>query len=149
MKDKLIQILTEMLAGRDVELVDIIYVTGGKRPLARIFIDKQGGGITVNECGKIAKEFAVLTHVDETIPEDLIIEVSSPGIDRPIKTAADFRRNTGKNIRVTAPENGKEKDTEGVVKSVSDDKVVLTVVKIGDVSFDIGKIIRAKQVIKF
>ena len=148
MKEKLTQILTEMLTGREVELVDVIYVNGGRRPLARIFVDKQGGGITVNECGKVARELAILTHVDETIPDDLIIEVSSPGIDRPLKTVADFKRNRGKLIRITSKIGDKERDTEGVVSTVEDDKIVLSA-KSGDVSFGISNIMRAKQVLKF
>lgn len=148
MKEKLTQILTEMLTGREVELVEVIYVTGGRRPLARIFVDKQNGGITVNECGKVARELAVLTHVDETIPDDLIIEVSSPGIDRPLKTIADFKRNKGKLIRITAKIGDKERDVEGVVSIVEDDKIVLSS-QSGEVSFSINEIMRAKQVLKF
>jgi ribosome maturation factor RimP len=147
MKEKLLKLLEELLAGREIEVVEVMYVTGGRRPLARIFVDKQGG-VSVNECGKIAKELAVLTHVDDTFPEDLIFEVSSPGIDRPLKTEADFRRNTGRRIKVTVLVDNKERDTEGVILKSTGGGIVLSTAT-GEVSFDINSIIRAKQVIKF
>jgi ribosome maturation factor RimP len=147
MKAKISEILAEMLAGGEVEVVDVVYVVGGRRPLVRVFVDKQSG-ITVSECGKIARELAVLCHVDESIPEDLRIEVSSPGIERPLKSSADFRRKIGRFVTVTVMENEREKSIEGNIEFVDEDGFVLAT-KAGNVRYKVCDILRAKQIIKF
>lgn len=92
------------------ELVDVEFVKEGPNHFLRIYIDKPGG-ITIDDC-QIASE-AINTKLDEIDPIDVsyYLEVSSPGIDRPLKTDKDLNRNIGKDVEVKLYQNieGKKK----------------------------------------
>ncbi|QPJ62673.1 MAG: ribosome maturation factor RimP [Candidatus Nitronauta litoralis] len=72
-----------------LELVDIEYRREGKGWVLRIFIDKEGG-ITVNDCTMVSHQVGDLIDIDDLIPNAYCLEVSSPGLDRPLKKEQDF-----------------------------------------------------------
>jgi len=95
----------------------------GNRKILRVFIDKNGG-VSVENCASTSRYLS--EELDKEENADLIdgsytIEVSSPGLDRPLKTKRDFERNLGRILRVTR--NGKF--MKGVLKSVNGVSIVL------------------------
>lgn len=72
-----------------LELVDIEYRREGKGWVLRIFIDKEGG-ITVDDCTGVSHQVGDLIDIDDLIPNAYCLEVSSPGLDRPLKKEQDF-----------------------------------------------------------
>ena len=72
-----------------LELVDIEYRREGKSWVLRIFIDKEGG-IAVEDCTRVSHQVGDLIDIDDLIPNAYSLEVSSPGLDRPLKTEQDF-----------------------------------------------------------
>jgi ribosome maturation factor RimP len=95
----------------------------GNRKILRVFIDKNGG-VSVENCANTSRYLS--EELDKEENSDLIdgsytIEVSSPGLDRPLKTKRDFERNLGRIVRVT--QNGKF--IKGVLKSVNGASIVL------------------------
>jgi ribosome maturation factor RimP len=95
-----IQDFAEQLAvsmGMEIVLVEI--KGGGNRPVVRTYIDKSGG-VTLSDCEQFSKRFSVLLDVEDWIPFSYTLEVSSPGLNRPLVKEADYRRFAGKTARV-------------------------------------------------
>jgi ribosome maturation factor RimP len=100
----------------------------GKRKILRIFIDKDGG-VNVENCASTSRYLSEELDKEEyskLINSAYTIEVSSPGLDRPLKTTRDFERNLGRKLRIT--QNGKI--VKGVLKSVCESFVDLEYAKI-------------------
>ena len=93
----LIQPLVEDLG---YEFVGIEYSSNPKNALLRIYIDEQSNGIAVEDCARVSREVAALLDVEDPIAGNYNLEVSSPGLDRPLKKPADFDRFTGQKARL-------------------------------------------------
>jgi ribosome maturation factor RimP len=96
-------LIEEKLGLMGLELYDIKLLMAGSRPILRIFIDKQGG-VTIGDCELASNELSVLLDVENFSAGAYTLEVSSPGVDRPLKQARDFRRNAGHVARVQVKE---------------------------------------------
>jgi ribosome maturation factor RimP len=94
--------LSDQLAGSmALEVVLVEIKGGGGSPIVRTYIDKPGG-VTLEDCERFSKRLSVLLDVEDWIPCGYTLEVSSPGIDRPLVKEADFERFAGKGVRVRA-----------------------------------------------
>lgn len=101
-------------------------VSGGRRRLLRVFMDKQPGGITVDDCANLSHHLTRVFAVEGVDYERL--EVSSPGLDRPLVRLADFERFAGAraSVQLRLPLNGRKKFS-GVLRGVSGQDVQLEV----------------------
>ena len=81
------------------ELVDLQLQQDGKQLALRIFVDKPAG-ITLDDCVEVSREVSAILEVEDPIRAAYRLEVSSPGLDRPLKKAADFERFVGKKARL-------------------------------------------------
>ena len=81
------------------ELVDVEYVREGSNWFLRAYVDKNGG-FTVNDCEKVSREFSDLLDKEDFIEESYILEISSPGLGRPLKKDKDFERSIGEEVEV-------------------------------------------------
>jgi ribosome maturation factor RimP len=92
--------LADSIAGQySVEIVDIELTGSSRKPLIRIFIDKENG-VTLDDCGKFSRALSALLDVEDPIPTAYVLEVSSPGLDRPLRVMKDFERSIGKLVRI-------------------------------------------------
>lgn len=82
------------------ELIDIIYRREAGDMVLRLLVDRIGGGITIGECGRLSESIGEMIDESNLIMESYILEVASPGLDRPLFTDRDFERELGKLIRV-------------------------------------------------
>ena len=114
--------LRETLAGLGYELV---HLESSQQGLVRIFIDSPGG-ITVDDCARVSNHLTRVFAV-EGVDYDRL-EVSSPGLDRPLKCLADFERFAGReaSVRLKLPRDGQRR-FEGRVAGVEGDRVILEV----------------------
>ncbi len=105
---KIVNLLEPILDERGYELVDVEYLSKHGKWILRIYIDKNGG-ITIDDCAQVSEEFGDLLDIKEVIKHEYVLEVSSPGVNRPLKKEKDFTRAIGQKIRVTisAPINGR------------------------------------------
>jgi ribosome maturation factor RimP len=105
------------------EIVEVEYKKEGADWYLRLYIDKEGG-ITVDDCQAVSEEMSDLLDEADPIEHAYIFEVSSPGIDRPLKTDRDYEKNNGKliEIKLFSPMNGK-KVFEGILKGHTAEKV--------------------------
>lgn len=85
------------------ELFDLGLSGSGSRTLLRVMIDKEGG-ITLNDCEAYSRRLEAVLDVEDPIAGPYTLEVSSPGLDRPLKNPGDFGKNIGKLVRVVTKE---------------------------------------------
>lgn len=97
------------LAEQGYELVELEYGRQGGSGVLRFFIDKAGGGITLDDCTAVSQLLSPLLDRLDLVSERYLLEVSSPGIDRPVRKPADFRRFLGEPLRLrsVAPVEGR------------------------------------------
>ena len=116
-------LLEKTLAGLRFELVDIELSRSGG--MIRVFIDR-AGGVTVEDCAAVSNHLTRLFAVEEV--EYSRLEVSSPGLDRPLRQPRDFRRFAGErvHVRMRVPVDGR-KNFVGVLRGASDVQVELEV----------------------
>jgi ribosome maturation factor RimP len=128
-KNPIYQLVTDLieptLKGRDIELVDVEYKKTGKTWSLRVFIDKNQG-VTVDDCQRLSREIEDLIAIHELIADRYVLEVSSPGLDRPLKKETDFIRNKGKQVLVKTylPINNSKTNT-GTIKDFSNNTLFL------------------------
>ncbi len=109
------------------ELVGIEYARQGKRSLLRIYIDKEDG-IDVKDCQRVSHQLSGVLDVEDVIKEQYQLEVSSPGLDRPLYTLAHFERFIGHKAKLTlmSPIEGRRK-FKGVLQGVEDGQVIVNI----------------------
>ena len=100
-----------------IELVDVEFKFEQGRWILRVFIDRQGG-VTVDDCASVSRELGDLIEAEDIIGYQYVLEVSSPGLNRPLKKERDFERSIGKMIRLTMsrPVNNQKKYTGRLAK---------------------------------
>ena len=89
------ELLAPIVEQNGFELVDVEYVKEAGTWYLRGYIDKEGG-ITVNDCETVSRAFSDRLDENDFIEDSYIMEISSPGLDRPLKKEKDFKRNMGK-----------------------------------------------------
>ena len=111
-----------------VELWGIEHVIQGKFSVLRVYIDKGGDGITIEDCEKVSRQISGIFDVEDPIPGEYTLEVSSPGMDRPLFEIEQYKAYVGNEIavRMRSPLDGRRK-FKGVLQSVDADSVVLLV----------------------
>ena len=92
-------LLSPIVESNGFELVDVEYVKEAGNWYLRGYIDKPGG-ITVNDCETVSRAFSDRLDEDDFIEDSYIMEISSPGLDRPLKKAKDFARSIGKLVEI-------------------------------------------------
>ncbi len=97
--DKIKTVVLPTLRALGLELFDVQFSGAMKGGHLRVMIDK-ADGVTVEDCAKVSRYLRRTLDIDEDMPEDYTLEVSSPGIDRPLRTESDFRRFIGKTIKI-------------------------------------------------
>ena len=119
------EILLPIAEENGVEIYDVEYVKEGSDWYLRAYIDKENG-ITVDDCEEVSRALSDLLDEEDFISENYILEVSSPGLDRPLKKEKDFARSIGKDVEVKLFKAiNKEKEFVGILKAYDEDTVTL------------------------
>jgi ribosome maturation factor RimP len=126
-QDELIKLLTPTIESMGYELWGCEYLAQGKHSLLRIYIDKSEG-IGIDDCQAVSKQVSALLDVEDPIQGNYSLEISSPGIPRPLFNSSHYQQYAGQPIQVKTlkPINGKRKFL-GTIASVSDSSVVLNI----------------------
>jgi ribosome maturation factor RimP len=130
------------------ELVDVEFVKEGANWYLRVYIDKPGG-ITIDDCQAVSERLSDLLDKEDPIEQSYFLEVSSPGLDRPLKTERDFVKYKGEEVEVKLfqPIDG-NKIFEGELIGLVDGRVVI--LQDGkELSFEKEKTAIVRRVIKF
>lgn len=125
--DRVMALAENLLLPQGMELVDIEYKREGRHMVLRLFVDRSGG-ISLDDCALVSRELSEILDVEDFIGENYTLEVSSPGLNRPLKKASDYERYRGRLVKVktndlVADESGNQRktflgDLEGLVDGV-------------------------------
>lgn len=132
MSDRLVDVVSRLIeniiADLDIELVDVEYQKEAGQYILRIFIDKSTG-VTLDDCQTVSRQLSRLLDEKDLITDAYILEVSSPGIDRPLKKPADFARFSGSNVDLSTytPVYQNMKKFTAELVGLEDDQVVLLI----------------------
>lgn len=122
-QDKLTELLRPAVEGLGYELVGIEHLPMGKHTVLRIYIDSTDG-ITVNDCSRVSHQVSGVLEVEEPIKGQFTLEVSSPGIDRPLFNFEQFKQFVGSKVKLKLYHaiEGKRKIT-GLIESIEGDDI--------------------------
>lgn len=126
-----------VLARHEAELVDLV-LRRGRTQLVRIVADR-AGGIDLDTCAQVSEEVSRLLDAEDPIPGRYTLEVTSPGLDRPLRTPGDFRKNLGQRVRIVLARS----QVEGTVKEVGEETVTLATDR-GDAQVKLADVANAK-----
>ncbi len=112
--------LRDVVEADGVELVHVEYQPEGSPSVLRIYIDKSGG-VDLKDCERVSKQVSALLDEEDMIPQRYVLEVSSPGIERPLFKETDYRRFVGKEISLVTTEKIEDRRKfTGSIQSFSD-----------------------------
>jgi ribosome maturation factor RimP len=116
---RIIEMAEQVAASMGMEVVLVEIKGGGKKSVVRTFID-QPGGISLDDCERFSRRLSVSLDVEDWIPFSYTLEVSSPGINRPLVKESDFKRFCGKDatVRTRTPIDGR-KNFKGRIADVA------------------------------
>ena len=119
------ELLTPFLQTEGYELVDVETAGSNRNKTLRLLIHK-GGGLSVTDCKYVDQSVRPVLEAHHLLTEYRQLEIASPGLDRPLKTEADFKRNLGRNVQIrTTSKNSQMNEVEGKITNVVDRHVVL------------------------
>ena len=125
--EKVRQIAGPLAAQEGMELVDVELGGPGGRQTLRLFIDKEGG-VSLDDCSSISRAVSAALDVEDPIDGAYDLEVSSPGLDRPLRTPEHFEKFKGSKVRVkTYAPVGDRKVFVGTLKGFSEGDVIVDV----------------------
>lgn len=138
-------IIASALEAVGYELVGCEHLRQGGHSLLRVYID-QPSGVTADDCAKASRQIGSVLDVEDVIPGSYVLEVSSPGLDRPLYTKEHYQRFIGRTIklRLRVPEEN-QRQFSGVLAELNGDKITLQTTA-GPREFGLSKIEKANVV---
>ena len=119
------EMILPLVEAQRFELVDVEYVKEAGNWYLRVYIDKEGG-ITVDDCELISRAFSDLLDEADFIEDSYILEVSSPGLGRPLKKEKDYARTMGKELEIrTYRPIDKQKEFYGILLAYDNNSVTI------------------------
>lgn len=147
-------IVLPILDSMGLELVDIEFGRVGRDSVLRLFIDKDGG-VTLDDCADVSRELSLILDVEEVISVNYSLEVSSPGLDRPLKKQSDYDRFAGCLIKVRTYEplpddmGNKRKTFLGKLDGLVEGVVKMTLVEGQTASIPLERVAKANLEFEF
>jgi ribosome maturation factor RimP len=148
-KEKLSSLAAPLCEAAGAELIELNVRRQGREVAIQLLTDRPTGGITIEECTLINRKMADAIDQSGLLPpDDYSLEVSSPGLDRPLKTRKDFLRVVNLELRflLTGPWQGKQEYT-GVLNEITDSAVVVATEKYGIIEIPVENILKAYVVL--
>ena len=137
-----------ILEKKGLEFVDVEYVKEGASWYLRLYIDKEGG-VGIDECVDVSRELDAQLDDDMT-EQAYILEVSSPGLGRPLKKEKDFKRSLGEEVEIrTYRAIDRQKEFVGLLKAYDDSTVTITYEDDTEQTFDRGDIALIRLALDF
>ena len=124
-KEDLISLIEPVLTDLGIDLIDVQYVPRRNRSILRVFADEIGG-IGLDRCAQASRAISDILDRKDAIPGSYVLEVSSPGIDRPLKTKQDFARHVSRWIKVLYSENDQVIEIAGRIVTVGAEELELS-----------------------
>ena len=131
MVDKIRSTVTGAIEGAGYELVEIEWKREPGGWVVRLFVDRPDGGFSLDDCERVSRELSAVLDAADVIPQAYSLEVSSPGLNRPLRTVDHFRRFRGEKakVRLIAGVDGR-RNFSGTIVGVLDDAPSRVVVEV-------------------
>ena len=143
------EILLPIVEEYGFELVDVEYVKEGSNWYLRAYIDKPGG-IGVNDCEAVSRRLSDILDEKDYIEDSYILEVSSPGLGRPLKKEKDFQRSLGEEVEIrTYRAIDRQKEFVGILKAYDKDSVTIAYEDDSEQTFDKSEIALIRLALDF
>lgn len=145
---RILSLIEPQASGLGMEIVRV-RVMGGKRPLLQIMTEKAGGAPTnVEDCAKLSRAMSEMLDADDPIKDRYTLEVSTPGIDRPLTRASDFARWTGHaaKLELIRPLDNRRR-FQGVIKGEDNGTVKLLIDDETELEAEIGELAKASLIL--
>ena len=143
------EIVQPIVDAKNFEIVDIEYVKEAGEYYLRVYLDKEGG-ISLSDCEVVSRELSEILDKKDPIKDNYFLEVSSPGLDRPLKKEKDFIRYKGRDVEIKLykPING-AKMHEGELVGLTEDNNIKVIIDNEEVEFNKKDVALIRLAIKF
>lgn len=118
------ELAESVLSRTDFFLIDV-EIKGGREPVVWVYIDSEREGVNMDQCAEISRELGFLMDAHDLISDRYRLNVSSPGLSRPLSDRRQYPKNKGRKARVKYKTNDKYHKIEGVLKDIDSDKIIL------------------------
>ena len=143
------EIVQPIVDAKNFEIVDIEYVKEAGEYYLRVYLDKEGG-ISLSDCEVVSRELSEILDKKDPIKDNYFLEVSSPGLDRPLKKDKDFERYKGRDVEIKLykPMNGSNQ-FEGELVGLTEDNNIKVIIDGEEVDFTRKEVALIRLAIKF
>jgi ribosome maturation factor RimP len=117
---EIFELIARVIAEQGAELVDVTSAGSGRRPILRVFVDVPGG-TTADACADLSRAIEARLETSGLVGERYVLEVSSPGLDRPLRTRRDFVRLVGRSVEVRRRDDAGRPALVGILEEVGDE----------------------------
>lgn len=143
--NKLEELVAPELEALGFECVKLEVVGSTGSPVVRLYIDKPGG-VSVGDCSLVSRSLGLLLDKEDPFPVKYLLEVSSPGNNRPLVTEAHFQRFEGESAKVLTIDGPDKMTYTGVISSCADGLLTLATEEHGSVEIQLSKITKASLI---
>jgi ribosome maturation factor RimP len=131
-----------------LEIVEVLLSGSTKKPLLRVFIDKDEG-VTLDDCERFSRAFSAVLDVEDPVQTSYVLEVSSPGLDRPLKDVNDFQKHVEKRVKIITKQRvHKQNSFTGTVEGVQGNDIVLRMDNNSKINISFDNILKATRAIE-
>ncbi len=151
-ENKVRELTGPLLEAEGLELVDVEYVREREGFILRLFIDKAGGGVGLEDCTKASHAVDTVLDVEDFIPHEYHLEVSSPGLNRPLTRPEHFAKAVGKKVKLKTFGplfEPPRKNFVGLLKAADAEKVIVAIDGAGDFAVPLKDIAKANLEFEF
>ncbi len=143
------EIVQPIVDAKGFEIVDVEYVKEAGEYYLRVYLDKEGG-ISLNDCESVSRELSEILDVKDPITDNYYLEVSSPGLDRPLKKDKDFVRYAGRDVEIKVYKaiDG-SKQLEGELVGLTEDNNIRVIIDEKEVDLTRKEVALVRLAIKF
>ncbi len=148
-EQRIMELLAPAIAALELECLGIEFAPHANNSLLRVYIDAHERLVTVDDCERASREIAAVLDVEDPIQSRYTLEVSSPGLDRPLFTAAQVARHVGEMAKITfaLPQDGRRR-AQGRIETVEGERITLDVDG-NPMLVDFGNVAKARLVPDF
>ncbi len=126
-KERVVALAGPILSEQGIELVDLEYRREGRGWVLRLYIDREGG-ITLDDCSRVSQEIGTTLDIEDVMPAPYTLEVSSPGLNRPLKSEKDFLKYRDRRITVkTVDPIDHRRHFKGTLRGISEGQIEMEV----------------------
>ena len=142
------RLLGPILASLGLTLWELEFKKEGPKWLLRVFIDREGAGVTVDDCEAVSRDLGTVLDIEEVISHAYTLEVSSPGLDRTLSREEHYRASIGKLLKIKLYQavDG-EKLFTGTIKDFQNGSVIIETEKGATMTFSLAEVAKANLVV--